>query len=124
MLKLYNFERLIEKYSVPFHLVVNTDGHYESGKWIDGEPIMQESCGAIVPMPNTKIYQSGGAYTTKDRQLIMRNTIPKALQSSKVCYKGNLYSIQSETDYVDYADVAVYTLKWISLFDKDGADND
>lgn len=118
-MKLYNFARLITKYSVPFHFIVTSEGHYDSGKWVPGEPILQEETGAIIPMPESKIRQSGGVYTAKDRQLIMLRPIPLALQSAKVCYKGNLYSIESETSYEDYADVAVYTLKWVSLFDRE-----
>lgn len=118
-MKLYNFSRLIRKYSVRFHFVVKTEGHYDSGKWVEGEPIMQEATGAIVPMDERKIRQSGGVYTSKDRELYMMQPIPLALQSANVCYKGNLYSIESETNFEDYADVAVYTLKWVSLFDRE-----
>lgn len=118
-MKLYNFARLIKKYSVSFHFVVKAEGHYDSGKWVPGEEIMQPATGAIVPMSDSKIRQSGGVYTSKDRELYMMQPIPLALQSAKVCYKGNLYSIESETNFEDYADVAVYSLKWVSLFDRE-----
>ena len=117
-MKLYNFARLVQKYSARFHFLVQTEGHYESGKWIEGEQIMQDATGAIVPMAESRIRQSGGIYTTKDRQLYMLKPIPYALEGAKVCYKDCIYSVEAETDYSDYADVAVYTLKWVSLFDK------
>ena len=118
-MKLYNFTRLIQKYSTRFYFLTQTKGHYESGKWVEGEPIMQEATGAIVPMSESRIRQSGGVYTSKDRQLYMLQPIPKALQGTKVCYQDCVYSVEAETDYRDYADVAVYTLKWVSLFDKE-----
>lgn len=121
-MKLYNFARLINKYSTSFHFLVKTDGHFdERGRWVEGEPVMQDATGAIIPMADSKVRQSGGQYTTKDRELYMLRPIPRALMQSNVCYKGNLYSIEQETNYEDYADVVVYVLKWVSLFDKEAA---
>lgn len=117
-MKLYNFTRLIKKYSVPFHFLVKTKGHYESGKWIEGAETKRESFGAIIPLPESKIYQSGGTYTTKDRQLFLTTPLDKALVGTQVVYNKNLYNVEQETDYNAYADVVVYTLKWVSAFDR------
>ena len=122
-MKLYTFNNLIRKYSVPFHFVAKTKGRYESGKWNEGDSVLQESAGAIVPMAESKVRQSGGVYTSKDRQLYMTHRIPTALQGAQICYKGDLYSIESELDYEDYAGVFIYTLKWVSLFDREVDEN-
>lgn len=117
-MKLYNFNRLINKYSVPFHFLMKSEGHFESGKWVEGEAIKRQAHGAIIPMPESKIYHSGGTYTAKDRQLIMTKPLDRALEGVQVIYKNNLYNVEQETDYTDYADIAVYTMKWVSVFDQ------
>lgn len=117
-MKFYNFNRLIDKYSVNFTFVSRGDGEYVGGQWVKGNEIKKTCKGAIVPLSDQKIYQSGGTYTSRDRQLYTKTKLFDALNESKVVYKNNLYSIESEVDYDDYADVYVYTLKWVSVFDK------
>ena len=123
-MKLYNFARLVTKYSVRFQFLVRGQGHYESGKWVTGEPITKDGTGAIVPMSENKVRQSGGVYTAKDRQLYMLSPIPEALKGAKIRYKDDLYSVEAETSYEDYADVYVYVLKWVSLFDEEAKTDD
>lgn len=118
MPKLYNFTRLIKKYSVNFTLVIPGEGKYIGGKYTEGEAEEVSMSGAIIPMSESKVYQSGGTYTSKDRQLYMLSPVEKALEGGKVKYDGNIYSIETETDYKDYCDAAVYNLKWVSSFDR------
>lgn len=120
-MKLYNFARLIQKYSAEFQFLVQTEGHYESGEWVESEEIVETGTGAIIPMSESRIRDSGGVYTTQDRQLYMLHRIPEALKGAQIRYKGILYSVENEISHEDYADVYVYVLKWVSLFDK-GAD--
>lgn len=115
--KLYDFKRLIDKYSVEFTLVSSATGSYVNGKYVSGEETTSTQHGAIVPVSNNKLYQSGGAITTKDRQLIMKSPISNALTNCKVRYLGNEYNIEQETDYTEYADAHIYLLKWVSSFD-------
>lgn len=112
-MKLYNFSRLINKYSVTFSLV-KAGGKYVSGKWVKGEPIVKEMRGAIVPISDTKIYQSGGTYDKNDRELYMMQPLPEPLSDWKVVYKDKEYTVEAGKDFADYADVAVYTLKAVS----------
>lgn len=116
-MKLYNFIRLITKYAVNFELITSGTGKYVGGQWVEGEKTITNLSGAIIPMPENKIYQSGGSLTNKDRQLYVIKPIDAALKNCKIRYKGNEYSIEQSTDYSDYADVNVYTLKWVSAFD-------
>lgn len=111
--KLYNFDRLIDKYSVDFTLVSTAEGGFVDGKYVAGEATETPCRGAIVPMSERKIYQSGGSYTDKDKQLYMRTAIPAPLKLTKVRYKNNNYNIEQVTDYDDYADAYIYTLKWV-----------
>lgn len=117
MPKLYNFTRLIKKYSTVFTLFSNGPGQYVSGKYVEGELEEKTMNGAVIPMSESKIYSSGGAYTSKDKQLYILQPFDKALIGKKVRYRDDLYSIESETDYTEYCDTAVYNLKWVSKFD-------
>ena len=112
-MKLYNFARLINKYSVTFCLH-KTQGRYVSGKWEQGGEIVKEMRGAIVPVSDTKIYQSGGTYDKNDRELYMMQPLPKPLSDWKVVYKDKEYTVEVGKDFADYADVAVYTLKAVN----------
>ena len=114
-MKLYNFNRLIEKYSGDFVLISEEQGSYDGGKYVAGKETETPCRGAFVPMSASKIYQSGGTLTSKDYQLFMRQPIPDALKTAKARYKGNVYKIEQETNYEDYADAYIYTAKWISL---------
>lgn len=113
-MKLYNFDRLIDKYSVDFMLITASEGGYVSGRYVEGERTETAYRGAIFPISDGKVYQSGGTYTTKDRQLIMRTPIEKPLTNAKVVFKGNEYSIERSKDFGDYANVYNYDMKWVS----------
>lgn len=110
-MKLYNFIRLISKYSVDFTLVMPSKGKYEGGIYVDGESTSAAMRGAIVPLSEKKLYQPGGNYTAQDRELYMFTRIDSALLGGRVLYKGNYYRIEEETDYSDYADVFRYMLR-------------
>ena len=112
-MKLYNFTRLIRKYSVTFCLH-RTQGGYVAGKWEEGGEAVKEMCGAIVPISDRKIYDSGGTYTTQDRELYLTKPLHGDLSEYQVIYKGNTYTVEEQRDFEDYADVAVYTLKYVS----------
>lgn len=113
MPKLYDFKRLITKYSVPFTLISTSEGAYVDGKYVEGTRTETALTGAIVPYSDSKIYQSGGFLTQKDRELYMKTPITAPLKAAKVSYKGDIYNIESNRDYGDYADAYIYSLKWV-----------
>jgi len=113
-MKLYDFTRLINKYSTTFLLCQKTEGKYVYGKWEDGQVIETEMTGAIVPMSERKIYSSGGTFTTQDRELYLTCPLTGLLSDFSVKYKGNKYSVEESRDYEEYADVAIYTLRRVS----------
>lgn len=118
MAKLYDFHRLINKYYCVFEIIGHTEGAYVNGKWQDGLKIVSEMSGAIVPLAEKKIYQSGGTLKTTDRQLYTVIPITEDLSKAKIKYKGKTYSIEEDTDYSDFADVYIYTLRWVNSFDQ------
>lgn len=115
-MKLYNFKRLIRRYSVTFYLV-QPKGAYIGGKWEKTGESFERMRGAIVPMNKRKVYSDGGSYSTQDRELYITSPLPSPLQSLQVLYRDNLYSVEEGRSYDEYADVAVYTLRWVSAAD-------
>lgn len=117
-MKLYDFTGLINKYSVSFDVVSETEGAYDGGIYIPGKTVTEAFTGAIVPIAERKIYQSGGAYTTQDKQLYTHKRIPDALLKGKVRYKDCDYSIEEGIDHSDFCGAFVYTLKRANVNDK------
>ena len=116
-MKLYNFIRLINKYSCDFTLVTRERGEYEGGIYAAGAEAQASMRGAIVPMSERKVYQSGGHYTSEDRNLYMHSPITAPLEDCRVEYKGKTYSIEEEQDFSEYADVWEYVLRRVSADD-------
>lgn len=115
---MYDFTDLIERHSFPFELVSHTGGAYVGGKWQSGLETISERIGAIIPLTERKIYQSGGTYSTKDRHLYMITPIEESLEGAQVRYKGNVYNIEEDRDFSDYSETYVYVLRWVSAFDR------
>lgn len=114
MKKLYNFRRLINKYSVDFCLH-RTQGQYVYGKWVMGGELVENMRGAIVPMSHKKIYHSGGTYSADDRELYLTKPLELPLSDLKVVYGGNTYAVEQGRNFEEYADVAIYNLKWVGV---------
>ncbi len=120
MANLYDFTRLIQKYSRTFTFQgVSSEGRYSGGQWIsDPAPPPQRMQGAIVPLTAQKVYQLGGTYTTQDRQLYMASPLPDALKGARIIDQDHQYSIEQAADWSNYADVFVYLLRRVSQFEK------
>lgn len=109
-MQLYDFKRLITKYGVPAQLH-KKQGEYVAGKWIENKEVVSEITGAIVPISDQKIYQSGGTLTKNDREWFISEALTGSLIDFTVVYKGNTYTVEESRDYTDYANVATYVLK-------------
>lgn len=116
-MKLYNFNRLINKYSCDFTLVTRERGSYDGGIYTAGAETETAMRGAIVPLSERKVYQSGGHYTSEDRDLYMRSPITEPLEDCRVKYKGKTFSVEEEQDFSEYADVWEYVLRRVSTDD-------
>lgn len=117
--KQFNFNRLIQKYSVPCELLTELgSGKYVGGNWIpDAAPEPKEIRGAIIPMTDRKVYQSGGTYTEQDREFI---TLENILLESKsyIIHQGSRYHVESENDYSECAGFHDYNLKRVGAIDR------
>jgi len=115
MAKLYNFARLVGKYSVPCQHVARQPGGYdEDGIWHEPQDVTVDTKAAILPVPERTLYESGGRYTTADRLIISLEQYP---MQSHIVYKGQKYRIEETADYTEYADFYQYLAKWVSAVD-------
>lgn len=119
----YDFKRLIKKYSADCKFLAEyTDGSYVGGEWVPAPNLPPEDItGAVVPMTDRKIFQSGGTYTEQDREFITFREI--SLETPHwVVYKGMKYLVMENSDYSDYAGFYAYNLKRVGAFDRPGKD--
>ena len=118
---LYNFARLVKKYTVSCQLVSVPEGKWVAGEWVAGEPTISCITGAIVPMSEKRINNSGGSYKQGDCEFI--TTTPLELNSDTfILYKDKKYKLEDSTDYSDYADFYTYVARRVSAFDTDKKD--
>lgn len=110
---IYNFERLISKYSVQdAFLTAKTEGYWDDdGMWQEGSDESIPLQCAIIPMATKDVYASGGRYTTADRQLYTQQQL-KTKQTIE--YKKITYTVMEETDYTAYGDFFVYVIRAVS----------
>jgi hypothetical protein len=117
-MKFYQFKKLIEKYSVSFTLekaenkdpsTLTADDYDAQGNYIGGSNPPVAAVGALVPLPQRLVYQSGGRLTEADRTLY--STDHEIPLKSKITYRGLVYHVESKTPFEDYADFTQYTLK-------------
>lgn len=118
MPEIFQFKRLIQKYSVPFTLEIETAGtRNDIGEWVNGVPVTSTQRGAIIPLTKQEIYQAGGRLTSADRTLIIDKKVVIPLKS-KVFYGGTTYHVEAIVPYGDYGDFNTYTLKSVSAFNE------
>lgn len=121
--RLFNFDRLIQKYHVNCRLFSESaSGSYVGGEWVpEPAPPMQGITGVVIPMTDRKIYQSGGTYTEHDREFITLTEIPLE-PAHYILYRGMKYRVEENTDYSDYAGFYAYNMKRVGAFDRAGKD--
>ena len=116
---IYDFTRLLEKYSVSCELIrEGGGGSYVGGNWLPehaAPPEMEK--GAVIPMKDQKVYQSGGTYTQGDREFITLARIPLE-PAAYIIFQGIKYHVESENDYSIYAGFHDYNLKRVGAFER------
>lgn len=116
---LYNFNRLIKKYSSEFKTITLINGYYnDSGDWVKGDEAETTMTGAIISFTEDKIYRSSGTLTSNDKRLFTLEPINNALKGSKVLYDGKVYSVEQSRDNAKFTGVWAYTLKYVSAFNE------
>ena len=121
-MRLYKFARLIKKYTVSCQLVSFAEGEWKAGDWIEGEQTTTPISGAVVPISEKRIQNSGGSYKQGDCEFI--TTQPITINSNTyLVYKDKKYKLEDTTDYSDYADFNTYVARRVSAFDTTGSEN-
>ncbi len=123
-MRYFNFDSLIDKYSVKFRLVTAGKGQYNDlGDWVAEDFEEAEMTGAILGVTENKVYRSEGVLTEKDKQLYMKEPLGR-IDRAHVLYDGNKYSVEQEPNEgnAQFTGCYSYLLKWISVFDKKEAD--
>lgn len=121
-MKLYNFARLIKKYTVKCQLVNISEGYWKAGKWHEGEETTTDITGAVVPISENRINNSGGDYKQGDCEFITTESI-ELNSDTFLVYKSKKYKLEDTTDYSDYADFKTYVARRVSAFDTASTDS-
>lgn len=117
---IYHFERLIEKYGVDCKLLRKGEGYWLAGEYHDGNMIETDINGAVVPISEKRVQNSGGSYKQGDCEFITTQPI-EVLGEVYLVHKGKKYKLEDSTDYSDYADFNIYVARRVSAFDTTGS---
>lgn len=118
---LYKFERLINKYSVVCQLVTISEGSWKAGVWQEGATTTTTIEGAVVPISEKRINNSGGDYKQGDCEFITLQPI-EINSNTYLVHNNKKYKLQDSTDYSDYADFNIYVARRVSAFDTTSTD--
>lgn len=115
-MSIYNFARLIRKYSGDVTFIIGTTegGWDENGEFVGGEPITEVRQCAVIPFDVKTIAQLGGFVTQSDRQVY--SLIPFK-HGDKFEHQGMKYKIDTSTDLTPFGDFYRYVGKGVSSFD-------
>lgn len=117
---LYNFKRLISKYSKGIVIaLIESNGYYDmedSGKWHEGaKKELRLVPAAIVPLSKDDLkFDEGGHYSNDNRKLYCYQALEKGTVIKNIQSKGIVknYKILAEKDYSDYDDnLYIYILE-------------
>lgn len=114
---LYNFERLIQKYSVDCQLVTIAKGKWSAGVYQKGAEKVTDISGAVIPITETRVQSSGGTYKQGDCEFITTQPI-EITDETFLAVHDKKYKLENSTDYSDYADFNIYVARRVSSFDK------
>ncbi len=116
-MRYFNFTRLIQRYSVPFTVIVPGAGRYnDMGEYVANEKVEKQLTGAIISLKEERIYRSEGMLTRNDRQLYMLQPLENALIGATVIYEGRQFKITEDVDNSMWTGVYTYLLKHVSAF--------
>ena len=107
---MYNFKRLITKYSKGIVTIIEeTEGYYDieqGGKWIPGETIETIiSPAAIVPLNKDDLrFDDGGTYNNDDRKVYCYKEMKKGTIVKHEHSKGSVkeYKVLQDANYGDF----------------------
>ena len=118
----FEFEELIEEFSTYFTMQLPVEikpvVEYDNlGRLVNKDDVSPpvDARGALVPLTERVIYQSGGRLTEADRQLYSLD--PNIPKKTKIFHKGMTYHVESKVPYEEFSDFSLYVLKAVSAFD-------
>ena len=114
-MNMYNFSRLIKKYSRPTILHGEaTEGGWVNGKWVDGEPSQETISLAIIPFDIKAVAQLGGLVTNADAQIY---SLVVLKHGDKIEQNGNKYTVDTSANFKPFGDFYRYIAKGVNSFD-------
>lgn len=123
-MKGYQFKRLIKKYSSPFQVEVKSGVTYdEYGDPVSPTTEVLEDTGAVMALSSHRIYQSGGALSSQDRELYMSHALPDPLEGTTIIYEGQRYSVELDRDYHQFSSIYIYLMKRVEKGDRPKEDH-
>lgn len=116
------FADMIREYSIPVTIVAISRGKYVAGDYQAGDKTSTEIYAAVLPMSAQKIYQSGGAYTSEDRDMYVAQADDSIVFDSGAQYfvvdGSRKFHVEAADNYgTEYADFNHYSLKRVDSFD-------
>lgn len=112
---MYNFSRLIRKYSRPTILHGEaTEGGWVNGKWVEGELSQETVQLAIIPFDIKTVAQLGGLITSADAQIY---SLIALKHGDKIERDGDKYTVDTSANFTAYGDFYRYIAKGVSSFD-------
>ena len=100
---MFDFKRLISKYAKTWPILKSLgDGYHDysnGGVWVDGDEVLTEFEGAVLPLGDKLIYDNN-AYTTEDRKLYTYAS--NIFNNQLILFKGVEYTTMELKDYADY----------------------
>lgn len=113
-MSIYNFSRLIKKYSGPITVHLANEGSWVDGKWVDGIPNTEIRQAALIPFDVKTIAQLGGLVTNADVQLY---SLVPFLHGDKIEQEGEKYKVDTSANFTRLGDFYRYIAKGVSSFD-------
>lgn len=114
-MSMYNFSRLIKKYSRPTILHgETTEGAWVGGKWIEGVASQETISLTLIPFDVKTIAQLGGLVTNADVQIYSLTALK---HGDKIEQGSSKYTVDTSANFTAYGDFYRYIAKGVSSFD-------
>lgn len=113
-MSMYNFSRLIKKYSRDTTLYGETEGQWIGGKWVEGESTKETIKLAIIPFDIQTIAQLGGTVTNADAQIY---SLRELKHGDEIEQNGHKYTVDTSANFKPFGNFYRYIAKGVSSFD-------
>ncbi|KAB8139268.1 hypothetical protein F9U64_01190 [Gracilibacillus oryzae] len=119
---MYNFDLIIDKYSLPFIAIIETDGGWKDGHYVEPSKQPVEHRGAILPLSDEdRRFDDGGTFTFEDKKIITQANLSKGTHVQTLDDEGEPieeYEIINKRPYKPYSNFYVYQCKQVNLNDQ------